>query len=1083
MGEALLGVNTSSPRITVSVRISVSAKISFAASAFLDSGSASNFIDASLVNKFHIPVVRSLKPIFISTVNGERLDGMVQFRTEPLQMDIGVLHSERLEFFVLPHCTSELLLGLPWLQRHCPVLDWTSGEVRSWGSACFGRCLKSVRVKSAPVISPPPGLPEPYADFPDVFCKKQAEVLPPHRPYDCPIDLQPGTTPPRGRIYPLSPPETLAMSEYIQENLQRGFIRKSSSPAGAGFFFVAKKDGTLRPCIDFRGLNSITVKNRYPLPLITELFDRLQGAKYFTKLDLRGAYNLIRIREGDEWKTAFNTRDGHFEYLVMPFGLCNAPAVFQEFVNDIFRDLLYTCVVVYLDDILIFSTNLDQHRAHVRLVLSRLRKNCLYAKFEKCLFDRTSLPFLGYIISAKGLQMDPAKLSAILDWPRPSGLKAIQRFLGFVNYYRQFIPHYSTLVAPIVALTKKGANPKSWPPQAKKAFSALKSAFATAPVLSRPDPTKPFYLEVDASSVGAGALLMQKTTRGKSVTCGFFSKTFSPAERNYSIGDRELLAIKLALEEWRHLLEGSVHPVNIYTDHKNLSYLQSAQRLNPRQARWSLFFARFNFRIHFRPASKNLRADALSRSSDVTGEEVKPQHIVPPECLVTVAPIDLRNLPPGKTYVSPRLRLKVLKWGHSSLLAGHPGVRKTLQLISRRYWWPSLEKDISEFVQSCSVCARDKTPRQRPAGFLQPLPIPETPWSNIAMDFVTDLPPSHGKTIIWVVVDHFSKMAHFIPLPALPSAPQLAKHFLRHIFRLHGLPSHIVSDRGVQFVSKFWRALCGRLKIKLDFSSSYHPQTNGQVERVNQILGDYLRHFVSSRQDDWVDLLPWAEFSYNHKDSSATNKSPFFVVYGRHPLPPLPLSSSSGVPAVDDLVQDFSAIWCETRLSLLQASSRMKIQADKKRRTPPVLVPGDRVWLSSKYVRFRVPSYKLGPRYLGPYKVKKRINPVCYQLHLPPSLKIPNCFHVSLLKPAVFNRFSPKNLPPTPVSGTSDVFSVQEILASKLVRGRRYFLVDWEGCGPEERSWEPEENILDRNLILRFLGTKKRGRPKGGGLV
>ncbi|XP_075711066.1 uncharacterized protein LOC142746912 [Rhinoderma darwinii] len=249
--------------------------------------------------------------------------------------------------------------------------------------------------------------------FADVLDKKEAEILPPHREYDCPIDLVPDSSPPRGRVYPLSLPETQSMSAYIKENLERGFIRKSSSPAGAGFFFVKKKDGSLRPCIDYRGLNQITVKNRYPLPLISELFDRIRGAKKFSKLDLQGAYNLIRIRQGDEWKTAFNTRDGHYEYLVMPFGLCNAPAVFQEFVNDIFRDLLYVCVVVYLDDILIFSPDLVTHQGHVRQVLLRLRENHLYAKLEKCVFQEKSLPFLGYIISDQGLKMDPEKVKAV----------------------------------------------------------------------------------------------------------------------------------------------------------------------------------------------------------------------------------------------------------------------------------------------------------------------------------------------------------------------------------------------------------------------------------------------------------------------------------------------------------------------------------------------------------------------------------------------------------------------------------------------------------------------------------------------
>ncbi|XP_063800280.1 uncharacterized protein LOC134968698, partial [Pseudophryne corroboree] len=356
---------------------------------------------------------------------------------------------------------------------------------------------------------------------------------------------------PAERNYTIGDQELLAIKsalEYIKSNMLKGFIRPSSSPAGAGFFFVKKKDGGLRPCIDYRGLNDITIKNKYPLPLITELFDKVRGARIFSKLDLRGAYNLIRIQEGDEWKTAFNTRDGHYEYLVMPFGLSNAPAVFQGFVNEIFRDMLYQSVVVYLDDILIFSKNLVEHRTQVKEVLHRLRENHLYAKLSKCTFEVTSIPFLGYIISGTELRMDPEKLSAIRDWTQPLSLKAIQRFLGFANYYRKFIKGFSTIVAPMTALTRKGSNPSLWPPEAIVAFSHLKLAFMTAPVLQQPNFDEPFFLEVDASSVGVGAVLSQYSSDKKLHPCGFHSRKFSPAERNYTIGDQELLAIKSALE-------------------------------------------------------------------------------------------------------------------------------------------------------------------------------------------------------------------------------------------------------------------------------------------------------------------------------------------------------------------------------------------------------------------------------------------------------------------------------------------------------------------------------------------------------
>ncbi|CAJ0934476.1 unnamed protein product [Ranitomeya imitator] len=977
-------------------------------------------------------------PVILASVDGKPLQETITQVTLEVELQVGALHKERIAFYVLAGLSHPMLLGLPWLRNHEPILDWRNGNILRWGEFCRERCLLPVRPVGFSSNSSPfsslPALPCVYSSFSDVFNKKEAEGLPPHRPYDCPIDLVPGSNPPRGRIYPLSPAETQAMSEYIQENLAKGFIRKSSSPAGAGFFFVKKKDSSLRPCIDYRGLNNITVKNKYPLPLIPELFDRLRGAQIFTKLDLRGAYNLVRIRAGDEWKTAFNTRDGHYEYLVMPFGLCNAPAVFQEFVNDVFRDLLYSSVVVYLDDILIFSPDLSTHRRDVRRVLQRLRENHLFAKIEKCVFEQSSLPFLGYMVSRSGLEMDPEKVSAVLNWPRPLGTKAIQRFLGFANYYRQFIPHFSSLTKPISALVRKGVNSSLWTPEAEESFLSLKQSFATAPVLHRPDANRPFVLEVDASSIGAGAVLLQKSSSGRLVTCVFFSKTFSAPERNYSIGDKELLAIKLALEEWRYLLEGSLHPFTIYTDHKNLAYIHSAQRLNPRQARWSLFFGQFEFELHFRPGNKNVKADALSRSFLPLDIEDSSAHFIDPAKIVTLAPLRVISTPPGKTLVANQDKERVLRWGHSSKIAGHVGVKKTLSLVSRHYWWPSLRQDVTNFIASCPSCAKNKVPRQLPSGLLHPLPVPSVPWSHIAMDFITDLPCSSNCSVILVVVDRFSKMSHFIALPGLPSAPELTKIFLHQVFRLHGFPHHIVSDRGVQFTSHFWRALCSLLKVNLDFSSAYHPQSNGQVERVNQVLTTYLRHFSNAHQDDWVSLLPWAEFSYNNLPSESSSKTPFFVVFGQHPNIPLPVSLSSGVPAADFLSREFSTIWNETKVALERASLNMKKFADKRHLDAPPYSPGDKVWLSSRYIKLKIPSCKLGPRYIGPFPILSRINDVSYKLKLPASLRIPNAFHVSLLKPAVFNHFHSATSPSPQLCTSDGIFNVKDILAKKVVR-------------------------------------------------
>nr|XP_033466077.1 uncharacterized protein LOC117246330 [Epinephelus lanceolatus] len=366
-----------------------------------------------------------------------------------------------------------------------------------------------------------------------------------------------------GRLYSLSPPERKAMEEYITESLAAGIIRPSSSPAGAGFFFVDKKDGTLRPCIDFRGLNDITVKNRYPLPLISSAFELLEGAKVFTKLDLRNAYHLVRIKEGDEWKTAFNTPTGHYEYLVMPFGLTNAPAVFQNLVNDVLRDILNVFVFVYLDDILIFSPEEETHIQHVQAVLERLLQNQLFVKAEKCELHQLSVSFLGFVLAEGEVRMDPLKVSAVQDWATPSNCKEVQRFLGFANFYRRFIRNYSTIAAPLHNLTSPHKS-FVWFSDCDVAFQSLKESFSSAPVLILSDPSQQFVVEVDASDVGIGAILSQINPKdGKLHPCAFLSKKLTSSEQNYDIGDHELLAVKVALEEWRHWLEGAQIPFQV----------------------------------------------------------------------------------------------------------------------------------------------------------------------------------------------------------------------------------------------------------------------------------------------------------------------------------------------------------------------------------------------------------------------------------------------------------------------------------------------------------------------------------------
>ncbi|KAL2093003.1 hypothetical protein ACEWY4_010315 [Coilia grayii] len=751
-----------------------------------------------------------------SLVPARALDGHLLGRITHVTDSVGLLssrnHQERIRFHLLCLPGEPIVLGLPWLRLHNPRIEWRAGTVLEWGVECHQTCLRSAApsVPSAPsgTQADISAAPDCYHDLREVFSKARATSLLPHRPYDCAIDLVPGSTPPRGRLYSLSGPEKRAMEEYIADSLAAGIIRPSSSPAGAGFFFVGKKDGSLRPCIDYQGLNDITVKNRYPLPLLTTTFELLQGATVFTKLDLRNAYHLVRIREGDEWKTAFNTPNGHNEYLVMAFGLINAPAVFQGLVNDVLRDMLDRFVFVYLDDILICSKTLEELKQHVRLVLRRLLENSLYVKAVErgSTFHARTVAFLGYIVAEGTIQMDPAKVSAVTSWAVPENRKQLQQFLGFANFYRRFIRNYSSVAAPLTALTST-KRLFLWTKEADNAFT--KHRFTSAPILQVPDPELQFVVEVDASDVGAGAVLSQKRQEDNKLhPCAYFSRRLSPAERNYDIGDRELLAIKLALEEWRHWLEGTSVPFIVLTDHKNLEYIRSAKRLNPRQARWSLFFSRFNFSLSYRPGSRNVKPDVLSHLFQKEDDNLQgPVPILSGSRMVAAITCDVERqvsralrdqpgpsaCPDGKLLVPDALRSQVLQWGHDSLLACHPGVTRTSQLIARRCWWPDLEREVREYVLACPVCNHNKTSNRPPAGLLQPLPVPSRPWSHISLDFVTGLPAPQGKTVILTIVDRFSKMAHFIPLPKLPSAKETAQGVQQHVFRIHGIPTDVVS--------------------------------------------------------------------------------------------------------------------------------------------------------------------------------------------------------------------------------------------------------------------------------------------------
>ena len=969
-------------------------------------------------------------------------------------------------------------------------------------------------------------VPPEYHEYLDVFSKSKSAHLPPTRSCDHKIELEDGTTPPFGPIYSLSEVEQLALKTFIDENLSSGLIRPSQSSAGAPILFIKKKDGSLRLAVDYRGLNRITKKDRYPLPLIPDLLDRLRSASTFTKMDLRGAYNLVRIAEGDEWKTAFRTRYGSYEFMVMHYGLTNAPASFQRFMNDIFKDLLDVCVVVYLDDILIFSKDAALHTEHVQEVLRRLRKHDLYAKIDKCEFSVDTTEFLGFVVSPDGLRMDESKIQVIQDWPKPRKVKEVQSFLGFANFYRRFIANYSDITVPLNRLTRKNVQ-WYWSPACQDAFRLLKEAFGSAPVLHHFDPTLPPIVETDASDYAIAGILSVRTNDGDVHPVAFFSRTLTGAELNYDTHDKELLAIFQAFKTWRHYLESPHHTVDVLTDHKNLEYFSTTKTLTRRQARWSEYLSAFNMVIRFRPGKLGEKPDSLTRRPDfyLKGGDrdytlANPQNCRPifsqEQLAISLRATYLREVIADATSIvdipiplidsaaliedikasypadpiasrefdlcskgtpSPRfsltpsglllldrrvyvpdhrpergnLRTRVLQEKHDHPTSGHFGFNKTMQLLRRDYTWPNLRRDCKNFVEQCVLCKRNKTTRHLPYGLLQPLPIPERPWHSISMDFIEQLPASNGYTAILVVIDRLTKESVFIPTTDNATAMDVADFFVTHVFAKHGIPLHVSSDRGSEFTSHFFRSLGSLLHMRLHFTSGHRPSANGQVERTNSTLEQYLRIYCNYQQDNWSKLLPLAEFAYNNAPHASTGVSPFFANRGYDPLIAVYPDAEITDLRARHFAINFDEIHQFLRDQMKAAQASMARYANRDRLAPPPFHVGDRVFVRTDHIRTNRTARKLAEQKIGPFPIVSQPSAMSFTLRLPSTIRIHPVFHVSQLEPEHPNTFEDREQPPPPpliVDGAPE-YLIERIVDSKYNRARRKcqlsYHVKWVG--------------------------------------
>ncbi|KAL0533347.1 hypothetical protein IC582_030166 [Cucumis melo] len=1051
-----------------------------------DSGSSHSFISSAFVLHARLEVEPLHHVLSVSTPSGKCM--LSKEKVKACQIDIAG-HVIEVTLLVLDMLDFDVILGMDWLAANHASIDCSRKEVtfnppsmasfkfKGEGSRSLPQVISAIRaskllsqgtwgilasvvdtrevdvsLSSEPVVR----------DYPDVF-PEELPGLPPHREVEFAIELEPGTVPISRAPYRMAPAELKKLKVQLQELFDKGFIRPSVSPWGAPVLFVKKKDGSMRLCIDYRELNKVIVKNRYPLPRIDDLFDQLQGATVFSKIDLRSGYHQLRIKDADVPKTAFRSRYGHYEFIVMSFGLTNAPAVFMDLMNRVFREFLDTFVIVFIDDILIYSKTEAEHEEHLRIVLQTLWDNKLYAKFSKCEFWLKQVSFLGHVVSKAGVSVDPAKIEAVTGWTRPSTVSEVRSFLGLAGYYRRFVENFSRIATPLTQLTRKGA-PFVWSKACEDSFQNLKQKLVTAPVLTVPDGSGSFVIYSDASKKGLGCVLMQQ---GKVVA--YASRQLKSHEQNYPTHDLELAAVVFALKIWRHYLYGE--KIQIFTDHKSLKYFFTQKELNMRQRRWLELVKDYDCEILYHPGKANVVADALSRKVShsaalITRQAPLHRDLERAEIAVSVGAVTMQF---AQLTVQPTLRQRIidaqgndpylvekrglaeagqavefslssdggllferrlcvpsdsavktelLSEAHSSSFSMHPGSTKMYKDLKRVYWWRNMKREVAEFVSRCLVCQQVKAPRQKPAGLLQPLSIPEWKWENVSMDFITGLPRTlRGFTVIWVVVDKLTKSAHFVPGKSTYTASKWAQLYMSEIVRLHGVPVSIVSDRDARFTSKFWKGLQTAMGTRLDFSTAFHPQTDGQTERLNQVLEDMLRACA-------------LEFP---------------------------------VQSTNEAIQ-------KIRSRMQTAQSRQKSYADVRRKDLEFVV-GDKVFLKVAPMRGVLhfeKKGKLSPRFVGPFEILERIGPVAYRLALPPSLStVHDVFHVSMLRKYVSDPSHVVDYEPLEIDeNLSYTEQPVEVLARevKMLWNREIPLVKvlWRNHRVEEATWKREDDMRSR---------------------
>ena len=938
--------------------------------------------------------------------------------------------------------------------------------------------------------------------------------LPISRPEDMTLDLIPGTRVPTWRnVQKLNESELEILKDKIAELLSKGFIVPSTSPYGSSVLFVKKGDGSLRLCVDYRALNDLTVKNRCPLPNVIEMRDRLGGSKVFSKIDLRDGYHNILVSEQDRHKTAFRCRYGHFQYTVVPFGLANAPAVFCSMMNRIFGQYLDVFLICYLDDIVVYSTTVDEHLVHLGKVFELLETHKLFLKPSKCSFFQDSVTFCGHDITATGIRIAQDKIQAMTARPELHNAKDVKSWLGVCVWFHDFIEDYASIAAPLIELTVK-TKTWQWEDKHELAVSLLIQAITSAPVLRYFDSKLPTEVFTDASAFGIGGWLRQEHPDGWHPVV-FWSRKLRPAEFNYTVHDLELLGLVAFLSKQTHLLRGV--RFTAHTDHKSLVYLNSQPNLNGRQARWVIFLSDFDFSIKYFPGPKNNVADFLSRNVLVqpkcvncqapiqlaeTGLEVKSWGIETDtvvESFVsrvrdglatdswaiavrTSGPTDPSQGMLVKQYVvrnhllwhqdrmyipEGALRTELLARYHDNVFSGHQGRTRTKEKMGRRYYWPGMDNDVAAYIRSCHECQKSRISTQKETGFLHPLPIPSDRFRDVGIDWCfLERSINQGFDSIMIVICRLTKFTVFIPCRKTDGAKETARDFIRYWYcRGMGLPCRITSDRDSRFRAQLWRTLISNLGITHQMTTARHQQANGQAENIIKTLKQGLKKVVNYAQNDWMDKLPAIEFALNNSISSTTGFTPFYLAFGYVPREVPGDWDVEETGQTRDLIREISNNLSVAREAAFEAQDVQAMAYDRRHRRPGVLLAGDLVLVHSDGLRSETQNQRPGsllPSWMGPFKILSLESSVNYRLELPASMhRVHPVFHTSKIRKywPPLNDFPlrPAPLRPDPTVSEQglDVFEIDRILDKKIRKNSSNikYLVKWVGYPDEEAEW------------------------------